>query len=224
MRTDNGGETWSRMTLEVNSVCFVTERFGWAAGPHEAGVALFRTADGGLNWTEIPIPLPGGDYRGWAATVRCAGEAAWVLATGDGGAGHISYAVFRMTADGSEPEPRLQDAYTHPLGEDKGIQEAQGPYPGPLTAPEPQSARFITWCPQCFGDLPPSCHSNGRRTVVRHGRRTRKSSIRTSRRSLWGSPSWIRTAVGSCFAILVPRPPRCSERRMVARTGSGCER
>lgn len=154
VRTDNGGETWTRLSLEVNSVCFVTERFGWAAGPHEAGIALFWTADGGLNWTEIPIPLPGGDFTGWSATVRCAEDAAWVLGQGDGGAGHIAYAVFRMTAGGSEAEPRLQDAYTHPLGEGKGIPEASNPYPGPLSVPDEESARFMTWCPSCGGDLP----------------------------------------------------------------------
>jgi photosystem II stability/assembly factor-like uncharacterized protein len=150
MRTDNGGRTWARMSLGVDSVCFVTERFGWAAGPHEAGSAIFWTADGGLNWDEIPIPLPGGDSAGWSATVRCAGDAAWVLVQGDGGAGHIAYALFRMTAGGSEPEPRLQDEYTHPLGQGQSIPVASNPYPGPLSVPDAQSARFLTWCPPCY--------------------------------------------------------------------------
>jgi len=154
METEDGGVTWTRRTLDVNSVCFVTERFGWAAGPHEAGIALFWTADGGQNWTELPIPLPGGDYTGWSATVRCAGDTAWVLGQGDGGAGHVAYALFHMVTGESEVEPVLQDAYTHPLGQDKGTPEASNPYPGPLAVPDAQSARFITWCPPCGGELP----------------------------------------------------------------------
>jgi hypothetical protein len=84
------------------------------------------------------------------------GDAAWVLATGGGGGegGHIAYAVFRMAGGGSQVEPTLQDSYTHPLGQDKDIPEASNPYPGPQTAPDDQSARVMTWCPSCEGDLP----------------------------------------------------------------------
>jgi hypothetical protein len=156
LKTEDGGATWMapQQQIEVLSVCFATDKLGWAAGPHEAGAALFRTEDGRACWTEIPIPMPGGDYTGWLATVRCGGDAAWVLAQGDAGAGHIAYAVFRIAEGESEPEPCLQDAYTHPLGQGKGVPEASNPYPGPLTAPDDQSARFITWCPACGGDLP----------------------------------------------------------------------
>jgi photosystem II stability/assembly factor-like uncharacterized protein len=154
MKTDDGGRTWTSQGAEVNSVCISGESLGWAAGPHEAGAALFRTEDAGLNWTEIPIPMPGGDQTGWTATVRCGGDTAWVLVTDGGAAGHIAYAVLRMAGEGSQVEPVLQDAYTHPLGQGKDIPEAVNPYPGPLTAPDALSARFITWCPPCGGDQP----------------------------------------------------------------------
>jgi photosystem II stability/assembly factor-like uncharacterized protein len=154
MRSADGGRTWSAQSLEVNSVCFASDRLGWAAGPHEGGAALFKTEDSGANWSEIPIPLPGGDYTGWSATVRCTEDAAWVLAQGDGGAGHIAYAVFRMGRGESQAQPVLQDAYTHPLGVDKGIPEAANPYPGPFTVADAQIARVLTWCPACGGELP----------------------------------------------------------------------
>jgi len=155
MKTVDGGLTWTRTSgPEVNSVCFSSDSLGWAAGPHEAGLALFRTEDAGANWNEYPIPMPGGDVTGWSATLRCDGDAAWVVGQGDGGAGHIAYAVFRMGDGDAGPEPCLQDAYTHPLGQDAGIPEASNPYPGPLGAPDAQTARFITWCPACGGDLP----------------------------------------------------------------------
>jgi photosystem II stability/assembly factor-like uncharacterized protein len=154
MKTEDGGQTWTPQGPEVNSVCFTGESLGWAAGPHEAGAALFRTQDAGANWTEIPIPMPGGDYTGWTATVRCGGDAAWVLVTDGGGAGHIAYAVLRMSGDGSKVEPVLQDSYTHPLGQGQDIPAASNPYPGPLAVAGAHIARFITWCPACGGDMP----------------------------------------------------------------------
>src|SRR6266542_499247 len=154
MRSDDGGVTWSRSGPEVNSVCFTGEDSGWAAGPHEAGAALFRTQDAGANWTEIPIPIPDGDSTGWTATVRCGGDTAWVLVTDGGGAGHIAYAMLRMAGADSQARPILQDSYTHPLGQGRDIQESSNPYPGPLTAIDGQVSRFMTWCPACGGDMP----------------------------------------------------------------------
>lgn len=154
MRSDDGGKTWTRQSPEVNSVCFTSEDRGWAAGPHEAGAALFRTDDAGATWTEIPIPMPGGDVTGWQATVRCGGDAAWVVVTDAGAAGHIAYAMLRMSGDDVQAQPILQDSYTHPFGQGRDIPESSNPYPGPLTAIDGQVARFITWCPACGGEMP----------------------------------------------------------------------
>jgi|SRR6266542_5948464 len=154
MRTDDGGVTWDRSGPDVNSVCFTSENLGWAAGPREAGAALFRTQDAGANWTEIPIPLPAGDSTGWTATVRCGSDAAWVLVTDGGAAGHIAYAMFRIAGGDSQAQPILQDSYTHPLGQGRDIPESSNPYPGPLTAIDGQIARLLTWCPACGGDMP----------------------------------------------------------------------
>jgi photosystem II stability/assembly factor-like uncharacterized protein len=153
MKTVDGGLTWTKSGPEVNTVCFSSDNLGWAAGPHEGGIGLFRTEDAGATWKEFPLPMPGGDYTGWLATVRCGGDAAWLVGQGDGGAGHLAYAVFRMGNGDSQPEACLQDAYTHPMGEGN-LPAASNPYPGPLSAPDAQNARFITWCPACGGELP----------------------------------------------------------------------
>jgi photosystem II stability/assembly factor-like uncharacterized protein len=155
MATVDAGRTWTpaAASLPVNSVCFSDPVLGWAAGPSEGGVSLFKTEDGGDSWTETGIGLAGGDSVGYQATVRCGGTEAWILVTGDGGAGHIAYAVLRtIPGVGSQPvitSPVLQDAFTHPLGEGKGIPEASNPQPGPFAAVDGSTARVITWCPPC---------------------------------------------------------------------------
>jgi photosystem II stability/assembly factor-like uncharacterized protein len=153
-KTEDGGRTWTQQDPQVESVCFADANIGWAAGPSEGGISLFRSSDGGSTWTETGIGWPGGDVVGYRATVRCGGEDAWILATGDAGAGHIAYAVFRTANGGSEVDPVLQDAFTHPLGQGGGIPEASNPQPGPLAALDGTHARVITWCPPCGGDVP----------------------------------------------------------------------
>jgi photosystem II stability/assembly factor-like uncharacterized protein len=154
LKTEDGGRTWTQQSLDVDSVCFADETNGWAAGPSESGLSLFRTKDGGQNWTETGVGPQGGDFVGYHATVRCAGSDAWVLATGDGGAGHIAYAVFRTADGGPRADPVLQDAFTHPLGQGGGIPEASNPQPGPLAVVDGANARVVTWCPPCGGEGP----------------------------------------------------------------------
>jgi photosystem II stability/assembly factor-like uncharacterized protein len=152
VRTNDGGATWSPPdhTLAANSVCFVNESLGWAAGPHGTGAAAFRTDDGGASWSEIPAPIPGGD-QGWNVTIRCGGAGAWMVATGDGAAGHTAFVVFR--SDGETNTAVLQEAGTHPMGSDQGIAEAANPQPGPVVAFDESAAAVVTWCPPCGGDL-----------------------------------------------------------------------
>jgi photosystem II stability/assembly factor-like uncharacterized protein len=149
--TRDGGETWDRQSIEVNSVCMAADGLGWAAGPAEAGLALFKTENAGADWTETGVSTPGGD-TGWTATVRCAGIDAWVLGTSDAAAGHVAYAVWRTAEGGPAPDPVLQESTTHPLGEGLGIPEGTNPYPGPLLAFDGEHAGIVTWCPQCGGD------------------------------------------------------------------------
>jgi len=151
VRTEDGGATWSDAGIEATSVCFVDGQNGWAAGPSEAGASAMRTGDGGASWTEVPFGIPGGD-QGWTATVRCSANEAWVLAAGGGAAGHTAYVVFRV--DDSGAVPVLQEAGTHPMGNDPGIPLAVNPQPGPMVAFGGSAAAVVTSCPPCGGDLP----------------------------------------------------------------------
>jgi photosystem II stability/assembly factor-like uncharacterized protein len=151
MTTEDGGRTWTPapQPLAVNSVCFADGTRGWAAGPSEGGISLFTTEDGGSTWNETGIGLESGDTVGYHATVRCGDDAAWILATGDAGAGHIAYAVFRTSDGGADPV--LQDAFTHPLGQGNGVPEASNPQPGPFVGLDGTQGRVVTWCPPCGG-------------------------------------------------------------------------
>jgi hypothetical protein len=151
VRTDDGGATWNEAGIEATSVCFVDGQDGWAAGPSDAGASALRTTDGGATWAEVPFGIPGGE-QGWTATVRCSAGGAWVLATGQGAAGHTAFVVFRV--DGSGAAPVLQEAGTHPMGTDQAIPEAANPQPGPVVAFDGSAAAIVTSCPPCGGDLP----------------------------------------------------------------------
>jgi photosystem II stability/assembly factor-like uncharacterized protein len=156
LKTVNGGRTWAPLeqSVSVNSVCFSTADLGWAAGPSETGVSLFKTVDGGATWSETGIAPQGVDLAGYQAAVRCGGDDAWILVAGDGGAGHIAYALFRTAGGDPHAEPVLQDAFTHPLGEGGDIPESSMPQPGPLAARDGQHAQLVAWCPPCGGDVP----------------------------------------------------------------------
>ena len=148
VKSEDGGASWTQVGLEVNSVCFTDQTNGWAAGPAEAGLALFKSTDGGTSWDEHAIPTPGGDMAaGWIGTVRCAGNDAWVLGTDGVAAGHQAFAVWRTRNGGPSAEPVLQEASTHPLGEGLGIPDAAGPYPGPMVAFSGPQAALISWSP-----------------------------------------------------------------------------
>jgi photosystem II stability/assembly factor-like uncharacterized protein len=155
MKSEDGGETWTEQQLEVDAVCFSGDGTGWAAGPSEGGISVFRTDDGGANWAEAGAGLEGGDTVGYAAALGCGQSEAWIVATGSAGAGHIAWAVFRTTGGGPQSQPVLQDAFTHPVGQDGGVPEASNPQPGPMAVVDELTARLITWCPPCGGaDMP----------------------------------------------------------------------
>ena len=72
---------------------------------------------------------------------------------GGGAAGHIAYAAFRTTNEGTRILPVLQEALTHPLGQPIDIYASPDPYPGPFTVFDRTHAYFLNWCPVC-GDTP----------------------------------------------------------------------
>ena len=147
VKTEDGGQTWTGQGLSVDSVCAANKDLVWAAGPGEAGINLIRSDDGGASGVTFHLPVPEGEP--WTATVRCAGNDAWVLVTDGGAAGHLPYAIYQTVEGGPKVTPLLQEAGTHPLSNVKGVTDAEDPYPGPLTAFDSQHALFVGWCPAC---------------------------------------------------------------------------
>ena len=93
LKTENGGENWSRVDIKfldpdavLARMAFADALHGWLMG--EAGL-VFATADGGRNWARQRVPtgrlLLGGHFLnsryGWIA-----GAASTLLQTSDGGA------------------------------------------------------------------------------------------------------------------------------------------
>ena len=147
VKTDDGGKTWASQDLQANSVCF-GDRSGWATGPSAGGVALQQTVDTGGDWTETTVPLPNADQVPYTATLSCSGNQAWLVVTGDAGAGHVAYAVFRAEGSG-EAKAVVQDGFTHPLGDQKGVFQSTDPQPGPFASVGGSNGKFVTWCPPC---------------------------------------------------------------------------
>jgi photosystem II stability/assembly factor-like uncharacterized protein len=151
VKTEDGGRTWTAEGLAADSLCALDEKVLWAAGAGEGGIMFARSSDGGASWVDTPIPVPQGEP--WTATVRCAGTDAWVLVTDGGAAGHLPYALYHTTGSGPDAIPVLQEAGTRPLGNLKGLVDAQDPYPGPVVALDGTHALFVGWCPPCGNSL-----------------------------------------------------------------------
>jgi photosystem II stability/assembly factor-like uncharacterized protein len=108
--TGDGGQTWARQSLPesaslLNRIDFVDARHGWAVGLKRSGedysgpqhsAVIYRTADGGLTWTEayapdLAITLTGVDFvdadNGWAVgfITNSGIEGGAVFHTSDGG-------------------------------------------------------------------------------------------------------------------------------------------
>ncbi|MCL6563191.1 MAG: hypothetical protein K6U87_09305 [Firmicutes bacterium] len=58
VRTTNGGQTWIRSRVPesrvITGVDFISPQIGWVWSAGRGGWTLWRTADGGAHWTEIP--------------------------------------------------------------------------------------------------------------------------------------------------------------------------
>ena len=95
LRTDDGGETWTRQLEDgfagasgyVNFVHFWDDQNGVAMGdPTESNTdpvpfyEIYTTTDGGLNWTRVPsanIPLPAANEFGSSAVCQVRGDYVW---------------------------------------------------------------------------------------------------------------------------------------------------
>lgn len=152
-RTEDGGLTWEGVTVPgpAETLCVARGAAGptlWVAGASPrsgpAGGVVLRSTDGGSSWQPVALSL----REGWALELGCVDDAAWVLATDGGAAGHQAFGLLRV--GGGSAAPVLQEPGTHPFGAD-GVPPAAGPYAGPLVALDPEAARFVTWCPPCEG-------------------------------------------------------------------------
>ncbi len=83
LHTIDGGRQWtpqdSGIACTLNSVCFIDDRIGWAAGGmawpylHDTSGVVIATRDGGTTWQRVPVLLPAllkirfvTDRQGWA--------------------------------------------------------------------------------------------------------------------------------------------------------------
>ncbi len=161
----DGGQTWRLKANNAQSVCAASDKVVWIAGSGEGGgMSLSKSDDGGATWVEKPIQLPQGEP--WTATVRCVGTDAWVLVTDGGAAGHLPYALFHTRNSGRDVTPVLQEAGTRPLGDVKGIRDAQDPYPGPFVAFSGDDAIFLGSCPACGNSVAIYDLMSGARSVL----------------------------------------------------------
>jgi photosystem II stability/assembly factor-like uncharacterized protein len=104
VRTINGGVTWhdvspapSQYGYSVTTE-FIDSMHGWVLVPNPqdflSGV-LFRTADGGANWRESPVPFGGGAIR------FLDGRNGWMMASLGAGAGSMAVAVYQTNDAGA---------------------------------------------------------------------------------------------------------------------------
>jgi len=152
LATSDAGRTWRPLAAPANaqSVCFSDAEHGWLG----AGGRLYRTADGGRQWSGPLTPSSGvteADYTA-AMEVQCAGDgSAWALSIGPG-AGmsqqpHIGYHASAAGATAIFAEQYFPGP--NPPG------RAPGSYSGPFSALSPSAAVFIDYCPACgFGTAP----------------------------------------------------------------------
>jgi photosystem II stability/assembly factor-like uncharacterized protein len=139
VRSTDGGRSWARQpaAADVQSACFADLSQGWLT----AAGRLFRTGNGGADWTPVALPTISGEA--WTlATAQCAPGVAWVLATDGGAAGHIAHALY-WVAVGQPPRVALVESFTHPVA---------GPaspttYPGPLSAVSAANAVMAGFTP-----------------------------------------------------------------------------
>ena len=146
LTTGDAGRTWRPLAAPANaqSVCFSDPAHGWLG----ADGRLYRTVDGGRQWSGPLTPATGEDGADFVAAmeVQCAGDgSAWALSIGPGAAmsqsPHVGY-----HADAAGAMAIFAEQY---FPGPKAPGQAPGSYPGPFSALGPSTAAFIDYCPAC---------------------------------------------------------------------------
>jgi photosystem II stability/assembly factor-like uncharacterized protein len=171
LTTSDGGHTWHTLATPANAqtVCFSDARHGWLGA---AGL-LYRTADGGKDWTAL-TSMSGQAGSGGSAyladmSVECAnGGSAWALRIGPGAAmsqdPHVGF-----HADQAGATPLFAEQYFQTPG-DKPAARSPGSDAGPFSAIDASSAAFIDWCSACGpGTAPWDIATNSGATLTKEG-------------------------------------------------------
>lgn len=155
LSTDDGGHTWHAVTAPSNAqtVCFSDPRRGWLG----ADGLLYRTADGGRNWTALTSMAGQAGSAGPGdpalMSVECANGSAWALRAGPGAAmsqePHVGYHADASGATGVFAEQYFQTTGGKPAAESPGSEA------GPFSAISSSTAAFIDWCPACGAGTAP---------------------------------------------------------------------
>jgi hypothetical protein len=168
LTTSDGGHTWHAAATppDAQTVCFSDGQHGWLG----ADGLLYRTTDGGRDWTVTTAPA-GQVQSGYVGTmdVQCAGDgSAWALLIGPG-AGMSQEPHVGYHADQAGATPIFAEQYFHTPGTPPAAQ-APGSYAGPFSALSPSAAVFIDWCTACgLGTAPWDVATNSGATLTREG-------------------------------------------------------
>ncbi|MBV8172218.1 MAG: hypothetical protein JO219_09855 [Candidatus Eremiobacteraeota bacterium] len=147
--TADSARSWRMLDspLLVDTTCASDPTHVWAA--YQA--AVLRSDDGGDSFSNVLSPLID-TKRIWYATIECAGaNVAWVQFAGAASGDQRPYVVFRTIDGGQSWAPVLAnkkttDAYPQ-LAATYG--DVPGPWPGPFSVVDANSAFFLGACPQC---------------------------------------------------------------------------
>jgi photosystem II stability/assembly factor-like uncharacterized protein len=220
LATSDGGHSWHALATPANaqSVCFSDAGHGWLGA---AGL-LYRTADGGRDWTVLTSMSgqAGSSGSGYLASmsVECASNgSAWALRTGPGAAmsqePHVGY-----HADQAGATPIFAEQYFQAPG-GKPVAPSPGSDAGPFSAVDAASAVFIDWCSACGpGTAPWDIATNSGSTLTKKGN---VGSITQPRAASFLSPEagWV-AGSESVFPASANGTTK-SQERIVATTDGG---
>ena len=170
--TSDGGHTWHALATPANAqtVCFSDPRHGWLG----ANGLLYRTSDGGVQWTVL-TSMSGQQHGSGESTyvadmsVECANDgSAWALRIGPGAAmsqePHVGF-----HADQAGATPIFAEQYFQTPG-GKPVTQSPGSDAGPFSAIDSSSAAFVDWCSACsYGTAPWDIATNSGSTLTKEG-------------------------------------------------------
>jgi photosystem II stability/assembly factor-like uncharacterized protein len=218
LTTSDGGHSWHTLATPANaqSVCFSDPQHGWLGA---AGL-LYRTTDGGTDWT-VMTSMSGQAGSGAdlaSMSVECASDAsAWAMRIGPGAAmsqdPHVGF-----HADQAGATPIFAEQYFQTPG-GKPVAESPGSDAGPFSAIDAASAVFVDWCSACGpGTAPWDIATNSGATLTKKGN---VGSITQPQAASFLSPEvgWV-AGSESVFPTSATGTPK-SQERIVATTDGG---